>query len=101
MPSDRYLVIFTEPGGKYPPQATDTEVNKCFSENSEIIEHNNDYFKLISWCQRLQFWRGNDRTVVAFFCRQIKLLNLFSSCGEISSDRVVNSFCIKNYSVKK
>ena len=39
MSSGRYLVIFTELRGKYPPQATDTEVNNCFSENSEIIEH--------------------------------------------------------------
>ena len=75
MSSGRYLVIFTEPRGKYPPQATDTEVNK-------IIEHKKDYFKLIYFCQRLQFWRGNDRTVVVFSCRQIKLLNLFSTCGK-------------------
>ena len=82
MSSGRYLVVFIEPRGKYPPQATDTEVNNCFSENSEIIEHKKDYFKLIYFCQRLQFWRGNDRTVVVFSCRQIKLLNLFSSCGK-------------------
>ena len=46
MSSGRYLVIFTEPRGKYPRQATDTEENNCFSENSEIIEHKKDYFKV-------------------------------------------------------
>ena len=30
---------------KYPPLATDAEVNNCFSiENNEIIEHKNDDF---------------------------------------------------------
>ena len=42
--------IFTErrSGDKYPPQATDTEVNSCFSiyKNCEIMEHKNDDFKL-------------------------------------------------------
>ena len=37
----------------------------------------------------------NDRTAVGFPCRQIKILrHLFSSCREISSKGVVNSFCI-------
>ena len=63
-------------GGKYPPLATDTVMNNCLSiyYNSEIIEHKIDNFYR---CQRLQFLRANDRTAVAFSCRQIKLLKAF------------------------
>ena len=60
----------------YPPLASDTVMNNCLSiyYNSEIIEHKIDNFYR---CQRLQFLRANDRTVVAFSCRQIKLLKAF------------------------
>ena len=40
--------------GKYPPLATDTEVNNCFSE---IIELKNDDLKLIYSSQQLRFSR--------------------------------------------
>ena len=49
-PKWRWLVVViyraTKQRGKYPPPATDTEVNNCFSiyQNSEIIEHKNDDF---------------------------------------------------------
>ena len=37
------------------------------------MEHKNHGFQLINCCQRLQFWRTNDRKAVAFSCGPIKL----------------------------
>ena len=60
----------------YPPPATDSEVNNCFSIylSSEIIELKNDDLNSFTVAKDLiTILASNDRTAVAFSFRQIKL----------------------------
>ena len=65
--------------GKWPPLATETEVNNCFGiyQDSEIIEHKSDDFNSFTAANDYNFGAQMTERLSRFLCRQINLLKAF------------------------